>query len=1308
MFKALLYPSKLDMKFFSPVVHVLLIFSFLPFIGVGQTSRAYTLTQDIEWADLAGREDMLPVDYWFTGEIHSDGDPLPRFVYRLALDSRQNFPAYRFLAEEVTPLPAIYQSRLDRDAGNPDWSVTAELSDGGGRPYLILTIVPVRNRNGNWERLTSFTLEIEHVPGGQGTRGGGPFPFADESVLAEGTWYRMSIARDGVYRIDRNFLSQLGINVSSLNPQQINIYGNGGELLPEDNSVFRYDDLQKNAIFIQGEEDGSFDNNDFILFYGKGSDTWNNRPSPPIARRRWLHNKHYYSDSAHYFIRIDDNAPLRISTTQWPAAPETHVSTRFQDFQYIENDLVNLARSGREFYGETFDVNTTQSFSFSFPNISSFPASVDFSGVSRSVGGASTFNISCQGSGANVSPPTVGTAVTSPAGTTGTISFSFNPNSATVNVLVNYQKSNPQAVGWLDYIAVNATRGLVMAGNQMRFRDTTGVAPGAVARYQLDLSANLHEVWDVTDPLRPVRVPFESAGQISEWKLPHSSIHELIAFRNTGYLTPTARGRVENQNLHALSTPDLMIITAPRLLQAARDLAAIHEAEGKIVHVATAPQVFNEFSSGNPDVTAFRMLMLMFYRRANGNPDQMPGDLLLFGDGDYAANKGLQNHWGSNVMTFQSDNSLSPTLSYVSDDFFVLLSDDDTASPTGLLDCGVGRIPTSNLQEALNYVNKVRRYLADNTSNTATGSCVGVDTDTPFGVWRNIVTFVSDDQDGNGGPFETVHLNSSEFVSNMVRQQHPEYDIVKLYMDAFTQVTTPGGERYPEGAEAIRQRVQNGTLLITYIGHGGERGWAHERILDIPTITNWTNRNRLAVFLTATCELARYDDPSFQTAGEILVKNPNGGAIAMLTTTRIVFSGENFQIDTAFFRVALDEANISRLTLGKINQLTKNGVPANNISKPNFSLLGDPGLMMSYPKHNVYTSSINDIEMELFADTLKALQEVKVSGYLGDQNGTKLTNFNGFVYPTVYDKQTRVFTQNNDGGVVQEFDTFNKTIYRGKASVVNGDFEFRFVVPFDINYSVGNARISYYAEAGNIDAHGAEERFQIGSILENAQLNTVGPEVNVFMNDTLFISGGVTNRSPVLLVRLADENGINTAGNGIGHDITAVIDGNTQNPIVLNDFYESDLDTYKSGEVKYQLTNLTPGEHTLTVRAWDVHNNSGTGTIEFIVAENEGIALNNVLNYPNPFTTSTSFFFEHNQACETLDVRIQVFTIGGKLVKTINRQVRQSGFRSEPIAWDGLDDYGDNLGKGVYVYKLEVRNTDGKRAEKFEKLVILK
>lgn len=1289
---------------------ILILFLFF----VSAFSRAIAgetvnIQKKLQWKDLGSGSSREANIFDFDNSMHSYAyEFLPVFVYRQELKSFSTIRSVNWISSSEATFDPRQLGSPDMNEVTSDWQIETRISDGGGTYYLVVNILPIRkNITGSYERLLEFNLEVQLDEAVKPvTR---ELTFVENSVLSSGTWYKIAIANDGIYRIDKTFLTQLGVNTDGLNPNNINIYGNGGPLLPMENSAARYDDLQKCAIYIEGEGDQEFGNSDFILFYGKGPDTWKSASATVNSPSRWVHDKHYYSDSAYYFIRTDDTGPSRIQNLTQTDLPETHTINKFQDYQYRENDIINLAKSGREFFGDQFDINTAANFSFNFPNVSTTdPGFLETRCAIRSIGGASNFKFTVNGSTVETGDTQSFDGVIASVAAVLNRSVSFTPAGANNIVNVTFEKFNSNSTGWIDFLRMNVTRLLTMSGSQMRFRDTLSVGSGNVGLFQLSAANNVREIWDITDYTQPRRVPFSLNGNVAEWKLSTAGLREFIAFLNSGYLLPTPKGAVANQNLHALNDVDLVIISAPRLISAAQQVAEIHAAEGQAVALTTLPEIFNEFSSGNPDVTAPRMLMKMLYDRANGDPEKMPKNLLLFGDGDYSDNKGVAAQLGNNVMVFQSDDSWGPTTSYVSDDYFVFLSDEDDGQSDNLLDAGVGRIPASNLSEALAYVGKIKNYIAENTSDDGGASCLGEAVASPFGNWRNTVVFVSDDQDGSGNASEGIHLSQSDWLSDSIRVNHPEYDIVKIYMDAFKQESTPGGERYPEGSEAIKRRVENGALLVTYIGHGGERGWAHERILTIPTIAGWTNKNKLPVFLTATCELARYDDPEFNTAGEILVMNPNGGAIAMLTTTRIVFSGDNYEMDLAFFECALFDQDIQDLTLGKINQLTKNNVSSSNYSKPNFSLLGDPALKMVYPKYEVFTTQINGQPLELFADTLKALQEVEFTGFVGNSNGEKLTGFNGFIYPTVFDKQTVVFTQNNDGGGVQNFETFNKNIFRGKASVTGGDFKFKFIVPYDINYTVGPGRVSYYAVAGNEDAHGYSEDFKIGSSLNTAQLNTIGPEISLYMNDTTFISGGLTDVAPIFIAKLRDENGINTVGNGIGHDLTAVLDQNTSNPIVLNDYYTTDTDTYKSGEVRYQLGDLEPGDHTITLKAWDVHNNSSTSTLDFLVAENSQIALQHVLNYPNPFTTNTQFMFEHNQACETLDVRIQIFTVSGKLVKTILQNVHQDGFRSEPIPWDGLDDFGDRIGKGVYVYKLEVRNLQGAKAEQFEKLVILK
>jgi len=1266
--------------------------------------------QKINWLDLGqSNSSFAVVGDLCPSLLYSPETPLPLFAFRTSSSVETSYTKPILVNIQTAEIRSSYFDNEQLLAITDEFRVEVNVVQADKKNNSVISVYPFRKRNGKIERLISF--EVQAYTGANERVLKSLNSFVTQSVLADGEIYKIAISKDGVYKIDRSFLESLGISVSGLNPNTINIYGNGGTLLPEKNFVDKPDDLIKNAIHIQGEADGVFNANDYILFYGKGPDTWTLAKDNGINRKRWFHNKHYYSDSAYYFIKINDTAPLRI-TNEVSDQTANRISDSFQDFLYVESDLYSPAKSGREFYGDLYDAVLTGNYTFNFPNVKTTePASMDFTSIARTIGASSIFTTTIQGNVNSVSIGNVTDSPTSQVARSGRINTSFLPTSGNFNVTVNFNKGNPDAKGWLDYICVNATQQLKMQGTQMRFRDTLSVGEGNVTEFLLaEQNAPVSEVWDITNFTQPKRMTLSESGSVSSWITPTDNLKEFIAFASN-FFTPTPIGKVENQDLHGWASCDLIIISSPELLPVAEELAAIHKAQGQSVELATPVQVFNEFSSGNPDVMAFRQLVKMQYDRANGGA-RAPKNLLLVGDGDYSRNKGLSNHNGANILVFESNNSLSPTSSYVSDDYFVMVSPLEDGNATGLLDCGVGRIPAGSLDEAYGYLGKVKAYLSENSSANGGASCIGDVQDSPFGNWRNIVSFVADDQDGSGGAYEQVHLNSANSLANIIATNHPDYDISKLYMDAFKQVSTPGGERYIEGEKAIQQRIQNGTLLMTYIGHGGERGWAHERVLDIPTIEGFTNKYRLPVFLTATCELARYDDPGFKSAGERLLLNPNGGAIAMLTTTRIVFSGENYEMDLAFFEHALFSEGGSLKTLGELNMLTKNGVSIGNDSKPNFSLLGDPALTMAYPRLEVETTHINNTELAAFADTLKALDEVEFRGRVTDDNGNFLSNFNGFIYPTVFDKESKVITQNNDQngdeGQFQEFFSFNKIIYRGKASVINGEFTFKFVVPFDINYSVDNARVSYYTVSGNQDGHGYCTSFKIGSLNPNAQLNTVGPEISLFLNDSTFVSGGSTNTTPIIFAKLRDENGINTVGNGVGHNLTAIIDGNSAKPIVLNDFYESDLDTYKSGEVRYPLSSLSLGEHTLTVKAWDVFNNSNEETIQFRVEEDSKVALSHLLNFPNPFTTHTNFIYEHNQACQQLDARVQIFTVSGKLVKTIESSYYYTGFRGQDIPWDGNDDFGNAIGKGTYIYKLELRNERGQRGESFQKLVILK
>ena len=1186
-----------------------------------------------------------------------------------------------------------------------DFDVKMHISSVGRQSFLIASGAGLRkNENGNYERLLSVNLDVALLNIAQANR---TVTWSEHSVLAEGEWYKIAIAEDGIYRLSRSFLQSLGVDVSSVDPQAINIYGNGGAMLPFENADFRFDDPQKNSIFVSGEQDGSFDSNDYILFYGQGADIWEFND----ATENFEHQKHHYSDSAYYFIRVDDDLPKRITTVSTPETSDFDV-TSFRARSFIETEQVNLAKSGRTFFGESFDLDPlTTPFNFSAPNLLAEPANLDVEVAGRSLSVSSEFTVNAYGEQELlVIDNTSTSAIANLANVNGT-SIGFTPTAgAGISVSLSFDKGVASAEGWLDYLRVNYQRKLRMAGSQLEFRSVEAFNQNGNANYQIEAGNTLSQVWDVSDPQNVKVVPFDQdAGGLRTFNYPSDQLYEFVAFSDFGYLEPQRNGRVENQDLHGLTDVDMVVITTPVLRPAAEELAALHAEEGLEIVIVEPRQVFNEFSSGNDDVTAFKMLMKMLYDRANGDQDLAPKYLQIFGDGNFN-NRHLADN-SSYVISYQSLGSLSPTDSYISDDYYGFLDDNAGEGLGELMQIGVGRIPASNLSEAYGYVNKVRLYMAPNSSSDGGAYCLGDAGNSAFGSWRNLISFIADDRDGNGPPNELMHMTNSNSLSSGIYEDYNDYDVVKIYMDAYQQVSTPGGERYPEASEAVRRRVEEGALIVNYVGHGGERGWAHERLLDLPTIQSWTNLNRLPLFVTATCELARYDDPEFKSAGELIVMNESGGAIAMLTTTRIVFSGANQQINQAFFDVALEDQNIEDLTLGFISMTTKNdGGVSNTSNKRNFSLLGDVALRLNYPKFEVQTTEINGIAIDpVNPETVRSLQEVRVKGFVSDEAGSILEDFDGFVYPSVYDKRSVVTTLNNDQASADySFDVYRNLIYRGAASVNNGEFEFSFVVPKDIDFEFGTGRISYYCVDGDRDGHGHSEDFEIGGVLADAELNEVGPEIQLYLNDSSFVFGGTTDQSPFVYAKLFDENGINTVGNGIGHDLKAVIDQNTNDPIILNEAYEADLNTYRSGEVRYQLTELSEGSHNLSLKVWDVHNNSSEAYTEFIVSDNAELALDHVLNYPNPFTTYTEFFFEHNQACSTLDVEIQVFSISGALVKTMRETVLTEGFRSSPIAWDGKDDFGDNIGRGVYVYKVKVTTPDGLSADYFERLVILK
>lgn len=1162
-------------------------------------------------------------------------------------------------------------------------------------------LLPIRQTaDGRFERLTSFGMTVTYQNTGA-TLTPPPPPNTFNSALQDGLIYKIAVAEDGVYKLDYNFLKDdLKIDVDNINPNQLQLFGNGGGFLPEPVATFREDDLVENHIQIIDGGDSSFDAGDYILFYGEGPNKWYfndtydryDRPQNPYDTRNY------------YFLKVNAGDGQRMAEQNSSAAHDYTVTT-FDDFARFEEDKINLlgalARgghgTGKTWYGDQFSPTRERNYNFNFPNaIASAEADVSVHMALRSAG-SSYYNVIAGGETFR-SSNAVGVNLNE-AETQFARSKNINGKFQGAQDNLTIQISNPPDAtqineAFLDYVQVNVRRNLIMTGNQMDFRDIN-VRDYANATYEVQGINASHQLWDITDPLRPRIQKGETSNNTFRFGvniIPSNPIRNFIAFdQQEGLLTAEAVGLVNNQNIHGIRRVDMLIVYHPEFETATQRLAD-HRRQHSNLEVVTVPidQIYNEFSCGKQDPTAIRDFVGMLHRR-----DDNFKYLLLFGDGSYdyrniTNSPNLDNY----IPVYETDIHLNPITGFPADDYFALVTEDDGNNLNGAVDIAVGRVPARDAFSADKYVDKVIFY----------------DTDPKrFRDWRNQLLFVGDDGDSNR------HTNQANEIADTTTQRHEFFNIDKILFDAFQRVTTSGGIRFPQANQSLNRNAFRGSLVTNYLGHGGPTGWAQERVLQVEDIESWRNFERLPLIITATCSFAGYDDHTDLPGGEVAVMKPDGGAIALFTTVRAVYSTNNFRLTKGVFDKIFDTSNGAGLPLGEILRLSKNGNGVESTNNRKFTLLGDPAQRLAVPQFNVGTSTINgrSVEATAIPDTLRALEKVTITGYVYDNNGNVMTDFNGRVYPTIYDKISQLQTFGQGGNEVKDFELRKNILFKGVATVTNGLFTFEFIVPKDIDYNYGLGKVSYYAEDGTRDANGFYNGIVIGGTSANAIVDDQGPIVEVFMNSEDFVTGGTTDKDPVLLVNISDDNGINIGGISIGHDLTAVLDDNTQDTYILNDFYTAELDDYSKGTVRFPLFDIEEGLHRINVKAWDTSNNSGEGSTEFLVFNSEESVLKHVLNYPNPFTTNTNFQFEHQLSGQDLQILVQVFTVSGKLVKTIEKDTYADGFRVTDVNWDGKDDYGDRLARGVYLYKIKVKGTNAKdeniRTESdFEKLVILK
>lgn len=1134
------------------------------------------------------------------------------------------------------------------------------------------------------------------------------------SVLATGTWYKIGVTQSGLYKINRTLLTSMGIDLTKLDPAKLRIYGNGGKMLPESNSAFRYDDLVENPIQLVMDTTAFFDNNDHILFYATGPTEW--KKTTAGAKLDFEATKNLYSDTSYYFLNTDIGPGKRVTSKAASMLTPNITTTNYDYYNFHEENLLNFTKSGRNFYGEAFDLNTSYTFGW---NDGDFIAGdvIKVQPALMARGNDST-KFSVSGNGVNFILGTGGVATNnylSDYGRENTrAETGVNTNAGNISITVT--KLTAGSLGWMDKLTVNARRQLKLNSKQFQFRDTRISGPGKIAEFSITLpptSTVIPMIWNVSDPTNGYIQQYIKTGNVLSFTANSDSLNEYCIAPDADLYVPYYIGKVANQNLHSITSAEYIIVAHAPFISAAKRLAALHQKnEGYVTSIVTTDQIYNEFSSGRQDISAIRDFIRMIYDRTLGSAKELKY-VCLMGDGSYKNKiRSLQNN--SNLIpTYQSQNSLSFTESIATDDFFGLMSANEGADAenSGRVDLGVGRLTCRSLAELNAVVAKIENYYKKDANfkveeTTAENCNTSV---TSMGDWRNWLVFLADDKDW------ALHMRDANRLTDTVQKQTSLYNIDKIFLDAYQRLSTPGGKRYPDAEEDLDRRVKKGVLVFNYTGHGGEVGLTEERMVNVQGINAFDNFNKLFLFITATCEFSRYDDPARTSAGELCLLNPRGGAIALFTTCRLAYSTPNFTLNDVLLKALFNKLNGKHPTLGDCIRITK-ATMGQNIYYGNFHLLGDPAMPLAYPEQKVITSEIKSALVNpSSSDTLRALEKVTIKGFVADQQGNKINTFNGIVYPTVFDKENTGVCLLNDyessitslDPIPFQFKTQKNILYRGKSQVTNGDFSFTFMVPKDISFAAGRGRISYYATNGTMDASGTYSQVIVGGVSKNIPLDYDGPQINLFLNDKNFVNGGTTNEKPILIANLVDSSGINTSGTSIGHDISVVLDETGSSPVVLNDYYEASLNSYQSGIVRYPFADIPEGQHRLSFKVWDIQNNSSTVSADFIVAPSAELALKHVLNYPNPFTTQTQFFFEHNQACNPLKVTIQVFTISGKAVKTIQKSITCEGYRPEGIEWDGKDDFGDKLGRGVYIYKLAILSSSNKKAEKIEKLVIL-
>lgn len=1106
----------------------------------------------------------------------------------------------------------------------------------------------------------------------------------NNSVLAAGDFFKIEVKEDGIYKLDKNSLLNAGINVNNLDPRTIKIYGNGGKELPYDNLLQVTDDLAELKILVEGENDGKFDDSDYILFYGNSPNWWTYDP----VTKKFYHSINHYSVSNYYWITYGGSNGRRISVTNSINNGNLPPAQSYKDMFFDEPEINNLGSTGmlwlsqRIGIGESFSFSrtlngfvngSTVNFKFRMGNASSNTAVLEFKDANN-YHQFHTLDANLGGGFIHINPANIIDGYAINSGNTFNLSAYINPQYNTGSVDIYY-----------DYLEVFYDRNFNSAfNNVLHFYalDTTDVVEYQISTFN---SADV-KIFDVTE--------FNNVGLIN----PISYNSGVVRFQDinstlgilknyyviggNNYKTPVSiSSRVANQNLHGGYTAgaDFIIISPPEFLSAANELKNYRESPGenhpdylKTV-VINVNEIYNEFGGGLPDPVSMRNFLkytFNFWQRK-------PVYVLFFGDGSYD----FKNIYNLNLRNFlppieKNSDYNDEITSYPSDDFICDINSSSPVPQATLPDFYTGRLNLNYLSDANLAVQKIKRY--ESRDN--------------FGIWKKKIMYVADDgwtTENNQGQEGNIHTQQCEDIAEVFTPK--DFEKEKIYIVSYPAVITPQGRRKPGANSDIIKGWNEGRLVINYVGHGSTDLWAHEHVfVRDESVPQLTNKSKLPLVTIASCDLLRWDDPFSICAGEQLVLIESG-AIGVVGANRPVYATNNAEFNNKLWDSYMFEKDTLNLPIrfGKAMYRCKLKLNLSD-NDMKYGYEGDPTVRVSIPQYFTSVDSINKTYVGDFlsVDTIKALQKVEIKGRVLYPDSTFWSTYNGEITIKVFDVDKNIvfydygypFFYRLDGG----------TIFKGKTKVVNGKWTIKFIVPRDISYTTGNGKLTAYFSDAYTEGSGYSNRFVLNGIDTNAVVDTTGPVINAYMDTRNFRTGDMVNQNTKIIADLYDLSGINLTGQ-IGHKLEAILNDNENGKIDLTSYYNSDT-SYQHGSLEYPLQNLADGNYKLKVRAWDTYNNLSEAIINFTVKGTSQLYVDKVFNYPNPFKDNTSFTFQHNLD-SPISVKIKIYTVGGRLIKEITRT--NIGDKNVILEWDGRDNDGDAIANGSYIYKVTVKSDNG-------------